>query len=114
MHEMSLALNIVELVVEAANREGGSRVNEVEIEIGSMAGVMVDSLDFCLEAAARATIVEGAGFRFIQVSAVGECSSCQSRFETDSFFTPCPNCGATGIPVSGGQDIRINSLVIEE
>ena len=114
MHEMSLAVNIVDLAVEAALREGGSRVSEIEIEIGNMAGVMIDSLDFCLEAAARSTIVEGAEFKFIPVNAFGECPSCQKKFETDSYFASCPDCGATGVPVTGGQDLRINSLVIEE
>jgi len=114
MHEMSLAVNIVDLAVDAALREGGSRVSEVEIEIGNMAGVMLDSLDFCLEAASRTTIVEGADFKFIPVSAFAECPSCQNRFETDSFFPSCPNCGTKGVPVTGGQDLRINSLVIEE
>lgn len=114
MHEMSLAVNIVDLAVEAAQREGGTQVSEVEIEVGNMAGVMVDSLDFCLEAAARSTIVEGAVFKFIPVSAFGECPSCKNRFETDSFFASCPNCGATGVSVAGGQDLRIRSLSIEE
>lgn len=114
MHEMSLAVNIVDLAVEAAQREGGIKVSEVEIEIGNMAGVMVDSLDFCLEVAARSTIVEGADFKFIPVSAFGECPSCQNRFETDSFFASCPDCGAIGVPVTGGQDLRIRSLAIEE
>ncbi len=57
MHEMSLAASIVDLAVAALNREGGSLVSEVEIEVGNLAGVMVDSLEFCLEAAARATPV---------------------------------------------------------
>lgn len=114
MHEMSLALSIVDLAVETAGREGGSQVSEVEIEVGNMAGVMADSLQFCLEAAARTTIVEGAAFRFVETKAVGECSSCNHSFATASFFAVCPACGQGGVSVTGGQDLRIIALTIEE
>jgi hydrogenase nickel incorporation protein HypA/HybF len=114
MHEMSLALNIVDLAVETAGKEGGERVSEVEIEVGNMAGVMADALQFCLEAVARTTIVEGAAFNLVESSAIGECPSCRSTFKTASFYPVCPDCGQEGVPVSGGQDLRIISLTIEE
>ena len=114
MHEMSLAVSIVDLAVEAAEREGGRLVSEVEIEVGNMAGVMADALQFCLEAAARTTIVEGAAFKFVEISGMGECPSCRNNFATASFYAACPDCGQEGVAVSGGQDLRIISLVIEE
>ena len=114
MHEMSLAMSIIDLAVETADREGGKRVSQVEIEIGNMAGVMVDALQFCLEAAARTTIVEGAAFNFVETSAVADCLSCKSTFETSSFHTVCPDCGNDNVVVSGGQDLKISSLVIED
>ena len=114
MHEMSLALSIVDLAVETAGKEGGDRVSEVEIEVGNMAGVMVDALRFCLEAAARTTIVEGAAFNLVESNATGECPSCRKKFTTDSFYAVCPDCGQGGIAVSGGQDLKIISLTIED
>jgi hydrogenase nickel incorporation protein HypA/HybF len=114
MHEMSLALSIVDLAVETAGREGENRVSEVEIEVGNMAGVMADSLQFCLEAAARTTIVEGAAFRLVETRAIGECPSCKNSFETVSFFAVCPDCGQGGVTVSGGQELRLIALTIEE
>jgi hydrogenase nickel incorporation protein HypA/HybF len=114
MHEMSLAMSIVDLAVETAGREGGKRVSEVEIEIGNMAGVMVDALQFCLEAAARTTIVEGAAFNFVETSAIADCPSCKSTFETSSFYIVCPDCGHENVAVNGGQDLKITSLVIED
>ena len=114
MHEMSLALSIVDLAVETAGREGGERVSEVEIEVGNMAGVMADALQFCLEAAARTTIVEGAAFKFVETSAIGECPSCKNSFKVASFYAACPDCGQEGVAVSGGQDLKVISLVIEE
>lgn len=114
MHEMSLAMSIIDLAVETAVREGGRRVSEVEIEVGNMAGVMGDALEFCLEAAARSTIVEGAGFRLFSVMATGQCGSCRTIFAVDSFLASCPDCGEIGVNISGGQDLKIRALTIEE
>jgi hydrogenase nickel incorporation protein HypA/HybF len=114
MHEMSLAINIIDLAVEITAREGGCRVSEVEIEVGSLAGVMGESLAFCLEAASRATIVAGADFRLFSVKARGECAACQSNFEVDSFYSGCPRCGTIGVKISGGQELKIKALTIEE
>ena len=114
MHEMSLAINIVDLAIETAEREEGGRVSEVEIEVGNMAGVMADALRFCLEAAAHSTIVEGAAFSLVETRAIGQCQSCKRSFETSSFHAVCPDCGQAGISVSGGQDLRIVALTIEE
>lgn len=79
-----------------------------------MAGVMADSLRFCLEAAASKTLVEGAAFLLIETSATGECPFCKKIFATVSFFAVCPECGQGGVPVSGGQDLKIIALTIEE
>lgn len=59
MHEMSIALNIIELASEAAQAAAAHRISSIELEIGTLAGVMIESLELCFEAAARAGITEG-------------------------------------------------------
>ena len=44
MHEMSLANSLKEIIIE---RCGNSGVKEVEIEVGSLAGVIPETLYFC-------------------------------------------------------------------
>lgn len=114
MHEMALAISIVDLAVEQLSREGGSRVIEVDIEVGSLAGVLLESLEFCLEAASRSTPLAEADFKLTSVMALGECASCQRSFEADSFFAACPACGETCPAISGGRELKVRSLTIED
>ena len=58
---MSLAMNIVDLAVTNARAESAQKINQIELDIGSLAGVMIDSLEFCFEAASKETIAEEAG-----------------------------------------------------
>jgi hypothetical protein len=50
MHEMALAESILNIVEETARRQGAARVTEVRLEIGELANVESEALQFGLEA----------------------------------------------------------------
>ena len=61
MHEMSIALAVVDQVAEAAARAGTSRrCASVRLQVGELAGVVPDALAFCFELACAGTVLEGA------------------------------------------------------
>ena len=114
MHEMSLALSIVEQTLDAAAREGAARIIEVEIEVGCLAGVLVDSLQFCLEAVGPTSGLAGTIFRVSEVVATGDCRVCAATFPAGSFLIPCPTCGSDDVSLNGGRELKIRSLTIED
>ncbi len=60
MHELSLAQSVVEIVEEAARREGAARVASVRLELGELSHVEPESLAFAFEVAAREGSARGA------------------------------------------------------
>ena len=114
MHEMSLAVNIVDIAVQTAEREGAQSISRIEVEVGTLAGVLVDSLEFCLGAAARGTKAENAVFEITPVKAQGKCSECENDFEVFSFHQHCPDCSGSNITISGGQQLKVAAVTIEE
>jgi len=114
MHEMSLAVSIIEQCSQAAEREGAARVLEAEIEVGCLAGVLADSLRFCLEVAGATGGLAGAVFRIAEVEAIGECRLCATSFPAASFLALCPSCGSEDVSLSGGRELKIRSLTIED
>ena len=52
MHELSIARSIVELVEEQADNRGASVVEELELEIGHLSGVEIQTLEFALDSVA--------------------------------------------------------------
>ncbi len=114
MHEMSLAVDIVDLAVQTAVREKAQRISGVEIEVGNLAGVLVDSLEFCLGAAARDTLAEGAAFRIIPQQATGKCRDCGIGFDVVSFYQHCPDCSGINVEITGGQQLKVAAVTIEE
>ena len=58
MHEMSIAQSIVELAEEQARNRHSEAVEELELEIGRLAGVELHTLDFALESAVKGSMLE--------------------------------------------------------
>ena len=59
MHELSIALSIVEGVTEEAEQRGEAIVRAVHLRLGRLSGVVRESLLFAYEAACAGTKLEG-------------------------------------------------------
>lgn len=114
MHEMSLAINIVELVSAKAQEAGGQKITSVELEAGKLSGVMAEALAFCFEAAARNTPAEGARLVVHEVEGRGNCLGCGHAFALDSLLAQCPQCGGYAVETMQGRELKVVSLTVDE
>jgi len=113
MHEMSLALSIVELVVTEAKAAGARQVDRIELEVGTLSGVLVDSLRFCFEAAARETMAAGAELAVQEIAASGRCPACGEESPMAGLITDCPGCGQY-LLLEKGRELRVVSITVDE
>jgi hydrogenase nickel incorporation protein HypA/HybF len=60
MHELSIALSIVEIVSEEYGRHAPCRVEAVHLRLGALSGVAKDALLFSWDLACQETAVAGA------------------------------------------------------
>jgi len=60
MHELSIALSIVEIASEEAVRQAAAKVEAVHLRLGKLSGVAKEALLFSWDLACRETPVEGA------------------------------------------------------
>lgn len=112
MHELSIARSIVELAEDQARKHHAAVVEELELEVGALAGVEVETLDFALESAVRGTMLEQARIVRLAVSGEGYCEECEAVFPMDALLTPCPGCGSWWIEIRRGKELRIKSIVV--
>jgi hydrogenase nickel incorporation protein HypA/HybF len=110
MHELSLCQNVIDIVNEAAAREGLVRVSRVRLEIGAGAAVEPDALEFCFPLLARDTRLEGAELVIEIVALRARCRSCGTEFAPDSQVAGCPQCGAFGPEFIAGREMRVASF----
>ena len=110
MHELSIVQGIIEICEQ---HSGGRPVLAVTLEIGSLSGVVPEALEFCFEAATRGTLLEGARLEIERIAATGFCSGCGVVSRMDTYFDPCPSCGALSLSLRTGEEMRVRDLEVE-
>jgi hydrogenase nickel incorporation protein HypA/HybF len=113
MHEMSLAENILGIVEGAAGAQGYSRVLELRIEIGALAGVEPDALRFCLDVVLKDSVADGATIAIIDIAGQGWCMQCEDYVNIAALYDACPNCGGYQVQATAGTEMRVKDMLVE-
>ncbi len=113
MHEMSIALSIVDLADEQANLAHAAKIIEIELDIGTMSGVEVEALNFALEIAAKDTLLEAAVVKINRIEPVSECLDCGEIFVSEGFIHQCPACSEMNTRILSGKEIQVKSILVE-
>ncbi|MFJ9575411.1 hydrogenase maturation nickel metallochaperone HypA [Streptomyces sp. NPDC101191] len=111
MHEMSVALAVVDQVETAARSRGAEGVRSIRLEVGELAGIVADSLRFCFELACAGTVAEGAELITHTVPGTARCAPCSRVWEVG--MPPhllCPDCGGASVELVSGRELRIREV----
>ncbi len=112
MHEMSIAMNIVNIACKEAQKEDAKSIASIEIDIGKLSGVMLDSLKFCYDSACKGTLAEGSELLVNELPALARCKTCEHSFEIDSFMALCPECESYEIDILQGRELKLNAVSV--
>lgn len=112
MHELSLVMSIIDIADEQVKNNNAHRVDEIELEIGTMAGVEMESLDFAWQVAVKNTVLSNAQREVTVVKAKARCMDCGTAFFVMERFQPCPVCHDYLTEFIQGKELRVKSLVV--
>lgn len=94
MHELSIALSIVEMAEEEADRRNGARIQAIHLKLGVLAGVVKDALLSSYEVACEGTGLQGSRLVIEEIPVVVYCPICSASQTLDSIqWFVCPNVG---------------------
>ena len=115
MHELSIALSIVELAAAEAKDRGDIRVSAVYLKLGQLSGVVRDSLLFSYELACDGTTLEGSRLVIEEIVAVAYCPTCEAERTLDSVQRfCCPVCGSLTPELLHGTELEVVALEIDD
>jgi len=113
MHELSLAMNMVEQLEGVMKRENASRLIKISVEIGALSGVEREPMEFCFPMASKGTILEGAEFHVEEVPLKVTCRECHESTYPDFPGLYCVACGDCGVDIVAGRDFKIKTIEVE-
>jgi hydrogenase nickel incorporation protein HypA/HybF len=115
VHELSIALSLVDAACDKARPLGNIRVDAVCVRIGPLSGVVKDALEFCFEDAARGTAIEGARLDIEDAPLVAFCASCGEIQQLVSIqHLRFAVCGAPVEEIVGGRELDLIALEVSD
>jgi hydrogenase nickel incorporation protein HypA/HybF len=113
MHELSIALSILDLVEEEAERQRG-RVAVVHLKLGPLSGVVKQALVSAYEMAREDTSLAQTELRIEEIPLVAHCSACVADRPLASVQDlRCPVCGDPAPQIISGRELEVYALEIE-
>ncbi|HEY7634628.1 MAG TPA: hydrogenase maturation nickel metallochaperone HypA [Gemmatimonadales bacterium] len=114
MHELSIALSLVDAAREEADRLG-ARVFAVHLRVGALAGVVPEALLASYEMAAAGTPLEGSRLDIEEIPVVVFCPRCEVQRQLTSVqLFCCPECGTPTPQIERGRELELIALEIEQ
>ncbi|HTU20085.1 MAG TPA: hydrogenase maturation nickel metallochaperone HypA [Gemmataceae bacterium] len=113
MHELSIALGILDIAEEEAG-ERAARVAAVHLKLGPLSGIVKEALLSAFEMAREGTVLAQAELVIEEIPLVIHCPACAAdRTPASLFELRCPACGALSADVVRGRELEISALEIE-
>jgi hydrogenase nickel incorporation protein HypA/HybF len=114
MHELSIAMSIVDAAVEEAQRRG-VQVSAVHLRLGALSGVVKDALLFSFEVACQDTPLEGSQLIVEDLPVIVFCAHCKGTRTLESVqMFQCPECGTPTMDVRQGKELEVFALEVKE
>jgi hydrogenase nickel incorporation protein HypA/HybF len=113
MHELSIALSILEMAEEEGARHS-AKVTAIHLRLGALSGVALEALRSAYELAREPTSLAAAELVIEEVPLVTYCPVCASeQMPLSPSELRCPTCGTPTPTVVRGRELEVAALEIE-
>ena len=113
MHELSIAMSIVELAQEEAQQRG-VKINAVHLKLGVLSGVVKQALLSSYEMACDDTPLQGSRLLIEEIPVVVFCPNCKGQRPLNSIqFFCCAECGTPTSEVVQGKELVVVALEVQ-
>ncbi len=108
MHEVSIAVSLLEMIERKCREEGYPSVESLKIRIGRASGILPEAMQFAFEAAKQDTVARNANLRIDLVPARGICKDCATPFEWEPpYVQECPLCNSSSVKIISGYEMEL-------
>lgn len=120
MHELAMAQSIMDSVIDNAEKHGATAVTNVILEIGSLAMLNPEQVQFLLGVLKEDTIAQDAEFVIKEIPAKIKCLDCgyegEAIVDDSDHYAPminCPKCNTYRVEVINGKDVIVQNISVE-
>jgi hydrogenase nickel incorporation protein HypA/HybF len=113
MHELSIALSMIDQILEESESRGGLKVEAVHLKLGLFSGVYKDALLFAYEMSCEGTPLAGSRLVIETIPLIIHCAVCgEDQAPPSVYQLCCPKCGTPSHEIVTGREIEVASLEV--
>jgi hydrogenase nickel incorporation protein HypA/HybF len=113
VHELSIAMSMIEMATEEAASRGGAQVTALHLRLGPLSGVVKDALKFSWEVACEGTPLAGSALVIEEVPVLVHCPACGKDRQLVSIqYFICPVCETPTPHIIQGKELQVVALEI--
>ena len=113
MHELSIALSMIEQIEEQASRHAGA-VRSAQVKVGILSGVDCEALRFAWEIAREGTCLASTRLEIERIPVLVRCPSCGATRTAEVQSLACPTCLTPAQEILAGRELELTSIEMEE
>jgi hydrogenase nickel incorporation protein HypA/HybF len=113
MHEISIAMSIIDIAEANARKQGASSIKLVKLRLGEFTTIVQEALEFAFEIARQDTMAAHATLAVEIVPMSVRCISCGViNNPIKDVILSCPQCGLP-LEIIDGEDIQLEYIEVE-
>jgi hydrogenase nickel incorporation protein HypA/HybF len=112
MHELSLAVNVLEIAERTLQKAQAQQIVSIELEIGQLSAVEPEALRFAMDALLPESAASGARVDYRFIPGRARCRQCGKDFELDFLYDACTLCDSFDKEILAGDEMLVRSVEV--
>ena len=111
MHELGIAKNLFEIVLQNAKKNKLIKITKISIKLGEASGIKEDFLKHSfIDHLFPNSIAAGCNLEIVNEKVAAICKKCSQGFTPKEMFLCCPSCSNRSIEIISGKDVYVNFI----
>jgi hydrogenase nickel incorporation protein HypA/HybF len=113
MHELSLIVNLFEILEEQARAKSAKKIMSVHLRVGLLSGAVPELLKTSFDIYKKDTLAAEAELNIEEVPLKVECLACGFQMVKDDYVLVCEECGSNNLKTLQGTDLFLLKMDVE-
>jgi hydrogenase nickel incorporation protein HypA/HybF len=113
MHELAIAEEIKQIVLEKMKENKRKKVTRVGLIFGELTSVVPEALETAFSIASEGTAMQGAKIKCTIKKLKAKCKKCNKIFRVKDFNYFCPACKTSQVEITQGREMIVKSITME-
>ena len=115
MHELSIVKQLMAVAEAELDRlDEDVKVTSLRIAVGRLSGASPEAMKFAFEVLSPESRLTGCRLDIVEPKALCTCADCGNEEEVDDYVSLCPRCQSASITVTGGHELRLESMEVDD